>query len=532
MRFLKALAAFKPSNVKRGLDAARNPPSQAEIEASLASLTPEQRAAYEENMARVRAAQAESRAAWEQAAALSDEARTLGGPAGRHLHGPSMREFGSPDELHERVREQGVFAVVREQRAARRGEFKSALRQTFNRDAVKQIDDPERRRLVAAEERAARDLIRRSYAAPDAVPTAIDRLATRGATQVAEVLAHLRESGLAARPHDVFGVYRVPDRISGPITPQSERGRVVEWDVVRAAGAPPAAGSGDVPLTAASFAADERWVARRLGERSVLDEELAIAYLLAAGVGPEQCLGVARVAEFRELRDNDEDGDMTTLVKGVVAIHPERSADALAPLREAAPLTLAADHLAAAGIHVEVLDWATIAGAVHPRIHHPPPVPSPFPYLPSTPQELLRGYLEIVGVRPADSYGVQATVDRPRALIQGGLMTTNLGPKQPCADGKARMRTRGCEHVVIVYRDRPEYAAGRARWEAYASEILQARLSRDPRATIEVYDELDGVPGVVRPVARAAALLDRFWEWGAEQVVPHRYCWPPIDLAP
>jgi len=50
-------------NIKQGLDAVRNPPTPEEIEASMAGFTPEQRAAYEANMARVTAAQAQSNAA-------------------------------------------------------------------------------------------------------------------------------------------------------------------------------------------------------------------------------------------------------------------------------------------------------------------------------------------------------------------------------------------------------------------------------------------------------------------------------------
>ena len=41
-----AAEAFKPANLAKGLNAARNPPSQAEIDAALEHATPEQRAAY------------------------------------------------------------------------------------------------------------------------------------------------------------------------------------------------------------------------------------------------------------------------------------------------------------------------------------------------------------------------------------------------------------------------------------------------------------------------------------------------------
>ena len=83
-------------NRKQGLDAVRNPPDPAAIEASLASLTPEQRAAYDANMARVSVAQAESQASWELSAAINREARVLEGPAGTHLYGASADDLGSP----------------------------------------------------------------------------------------------------------------------------------------------------------------------------------------------------------------------------------------------------------------------------------------------------------------------------------------------------------------------------------------------------------------------------------------------------
>lgn len=559
MGFLKNVAlAFKPSNFMRGIDVARHGVDQAQIEASLASLTPEQRAAYDANMAQVEQGRAESQAAWEQAKRISEQTRVLEGPAGRYVYGAGVGDFASPSEIEASMMQQGTLPVVRELRAQRKGEFKQALRQSFGIQEVKQVVEPAERARLAAEERTARDLIRAPFAAPGAVPTAISRIATRGETQLAELLAYLQESGLSARPDQVFGVYRVPDRISGPVTPYSERGRVVEWDVVHAAGAArggaggvpggaaglAAGGSGAgssgaaaLPLVATSFRGEDRWVARRVGEPSVLDEDLALAFCLAAGIGPEQCAGLARISEFRALRGSggdDSAGELVTLVKGIVALHPQESSGTFARMRDAAPIALAPDQLTAAGVHVEVLNWEAIGRAVHLKVHHPPPVPSPFPYLPATPQELLRAYLEVVGLRPQDSYSAQATVDRPSPLMQGGFMSTNLGPKQPCADGEDRMRTHGCQHVVVVYRDRPEYAAGRERWAAYASEILQARLGnglglRPPLAVLDDEEFFSHLPSVVRPAARFAELIDRFDEWGQETVPPYRYCWPAVD---
>jgi hypothetical protein len=279
-----------------------------------------------------------------------------------------------------------------------------------------------------------------------------------------------------------------------------------------------------------SFVAGDRWVARSAGEPSVLDEDLALEFCVRAGIGPELCLGIARVSEFRTLRwgDADDNDYMRTIVKGVVAIHPEEPSGAYHQMRDEAPLALRAP--AELGVHVEVLNWGEIGRAVHPKIHHPPSVPSPFPYLPSTPQELLLAYLEVVGLQPSDCYSAQATVDRALELVQGGFLTTNLGPKQPCADGKDRMRTHACEHVVVAYRDRPEYAEGRARWAAYQQDVLQAHLERGMRLRPPVVvDDLSYIKsGVLRNVVRVAEAIDRIEVLAEEQLPPYRYCWPPV----
>jgi hypothetical protein len=405
----------------------------------------------------------------------------LFGPAGLAVHGPAVPEQQDASPRFARVN------------------VKSARRRSAP------VADPARH---AAAERAARGEARAPYRAPGDVAIHISRLPTRGRTQLDQVLGYLNASGLA--PDRVFGVYRVPDRISQELTAHSEKERPVEWDIVHS---DPHGTS--APFVATAFAADEQWVARRVGEPSVLDEELALAFCLSAGIGPERCAGLARVSEFRALRDG---GSLVcTLVRGVVAVHPRADTDAYERMRAAAPLLLHEP----AGIHVEVLNWAAIAAAVHPRATHPPLVPSPFPQLPATPQELLRAYLEVVGVRPEDSYSAQATVDRVRA--PGGAHT-DAGPKQPCADGKDRMRAHGCEHVVLVYRDRPEYVAGRARWAAYQAEQLQAELGRGTGVRRRI--ELDAHGG--RFSRAADALPDTWSEDFEERPLPYRYCWPPL----
>jgi hypothetical protein len=177
--FKQVLTAFKPSNIASGLDAARNPPSDEQIEASLKFLTPEQRAAYDANMAMVEQGRAESQAAWEQAEAVSDGTRVLEGPAGRYIYGAGVNDVATPAELEAMLRTEGTFATVRAMRASRRGELEQGLRQSFGIQEVKQISDPRERIEVAAAERAARDAARAPYRAPQAPELAISRLATR-----------------------------------------------------------------------------------------------------------------------------------------------------------------------------------------------------------------------------------------------------------------------------------------------------------------------------------------------------------------
>lgn len=286
------------SNIKQGLEAARNPPSQAEIEQRLQHLTPEQRAAYDAQMARVEQAQAEATAAHQQGIDINTAARVLEGPAGRYLYGAGAADYGTPEELQARIAEVGVWQATKEMRQVRKGDFKTGLRQTFNIREVPLEKDPVKAQQIYAAEHAERDRARAPYRSPAAEQVSISRIATRGGTQIPELVAHLAATGIAAQPHRVYGVYRVPDRISQALTPHSEQGRPVEWDVVHA----PLEQRGPAdPPRVTSFAAGDQWVARRLGEPSVLDEDLGIAFLYAGGVPPEQSLGVARYCEFRSM---------------------------------------------------------------------------------------------------------------------------------------------------------------------------------------------------------------------------------------
>ncbi len=513
----QAKQAMNVDAIKQGLDAARNPPTQEEIDASLETLTPEQRAAYDANMAQVNAG---------KQASLDAEAeiRVLDGPAGDFLFGTSIADQGAAWAAG------GVGAILSSSKTA----LGQSAKGIYGGDLAPHEKDRELAGRIMTQERAERDAARAPFLAADRPPLAISRLATRGATQLDELILFLQSSGLAARPDLVYGVYRVPDRISVGITPSSERARVVEWDIVHAElpGAPV-----EAPVTPTYFSAQDHWVARRKGEPSILDEDLGLAHLARAGIGPEGCLGIARFGNFVRPKDrwyalgNDEDTEnyLVPLVEGVVVLQPgSDDGGTQAQMAAEAPLLLGAEVLA--GTHSEVLNWAAVARAVHPRLQHPPASPSPFPYLPSTPQELLRAYLEIVGLRPTDCYSAQVTIDEPYALTGRIAMgTSTIGSAQPSADGKDRRRMHGARRIVVTYRDRPEYAEGRERWNHYQHDVLLAHLERATHVRRPVVPDELPQNALLRAGARALNIAEKassIGEW--EPPPPYRYCWPVI----
>ncbi|HYF45470.1 MAG TPA: hypothetical protein VD926_04620 [Acidimicrobiales bacterium] len=498
---------------------------------ALAAATPEQRAAYEAQLARAAAEDVQVHAGFEEAKALSEAARVLDGPAGDKLHGPGLTDEHSPEAIQRRLASEGMGAVVKGMWKQQMSGFGDALKDTVGGGKVPEVTDPQERVRVSMAERAARDAARAPYLAPQVPPIAFSRLATRGGTQIEELSAWLQQSGLVDRPDRVYGVYRVPDRISPTLTSHSEKGRVVEWDVVHEPGA--ATGASPTEVDDAWFPSRQQWVARRVGEPSILDEDLGIAYCRMAGLGPERCLGIARHSEFvRASWGESEHDNPRTQVVGVHVLHPDGAGgDTLSRLAGQAPIPLGPDVLA--GVHTEVLNVDAVEAVVHPRPQDPVPVPSPFAYLPSTPQELLRMYLEVVGIRASDCYGAQVTVHANREIFgRMGAGQTNVGPRQPCADGEERMRISAAEHVVVTHRDRPEYADGRQRWAAYQQAVLQAHLERGTgaRAAVWVDDLRDIDSGLLRAGATLLRGVDRIMMLGeGGPPPPYRYCWPPVE---
>src|SRR4029079_13163495 len=95
-------------------------------------------------------------------------------------------------------------------------------------------EDPEERARIAATEREARDRARAPYAAPHRPDVAFTRFATTGREQFDDLVGALRQSGLAAHPERVYGVYRVPDRFDH--SRNGEGGAYLEWEIAHEPG--------------------------------------------------------------------------------------------------------------------------------------------------------------------------------------------------------------------------------------------------------------------------------------------------------
>lgn len=497
----------------------------------LSKLTPAQRAKIEANQARVQSALAEadvqrSREAEELEMFQQelDDRRVLLGPAG----GDQTRaRVATNDEIRESI-DKGPAHMLRQQLSLSKRQLGEVADDLTRRHFDPGVLDPAAWQEIAAKEHAARETALLAYLddsseGSTSAPIRISRLATRGATQIDEVAAYLASSGLAARPDLVFGLYRVPDRISPALTPNSERGRVVEWDIVHAVD-PGLAACG---LPRVSFIDAKRLVTRRrLGEPEPLDEDVAISSLGVAGIGADRCLGISRAVDVRA--PSAEFSALRAEVAGVYAFTP---GDPGMPTPPTEVVDVAIGD--PPGCHVAVLNWHAIARVVQPRLQHPPIAPSPFPYLPLTPQELLLMYVRVVGLRAIDTFAAAVTVNQPTDLepqdFIAGRFEIDFGldsPKLPCADGKARTRLFGATQIVIAYRDRIDYQAGRDRWDRYQRDVLQARLHLGTGARRPVAADTFA-SGAIGTFERAVRKVDIFQE---DRTNPHRYCWPPIDL--
>jgi hypothetical protein len=121
----------------------------------------------------------------------------------------------------------------------------------------------------------------------------------------------------------------------------------------------------------------------------------------------------------------------------------------------------------------------------------------------------LRSYIEVVGLRPADSYSAQVTEDDARdisGVSRKGIVTlsTNRGP---------------------------EYAVGRERWTTYERDVLAAALAHgsDVRSPVVGPDFLErGVAGrLINVAGEIYDFIEGVGDDPFEDIPPYRYCWPP-----
>lgn len=507
--------AMRPSAIKQGLAAGRESFAGGPAPEQIAALPPEQRRAYEDAIARANAAA-------EKLIADQRASRVLLGPAGDHLYGPlpTAAELTRMDVAHEVSRAaKGVADALRETVKGRSAP--PPPRPPVSSDRATQ----------EAHERAERERARAPYLAPGRNPVIVTRVPTERSNPIAGLAAWLGTSGLAVRPDLVYGVARVPDHLPGGIG--LGRAAIIEWEVVHSAteAHPPAS-----PADVTEFDARERWVSRRPGEPSLLDEDLGLAYLQEAGIGPERCLGIARRIGVDARSGGDESTVEARVLVGVTGLAvlqpPGTAGETAARMGEVRPLSFTPP----AEVCTEVLNWGAVRAAVMPRTDKRPAIPSPFPYLPATPQELLQAYLEVVGIAPHDCYSAQVTQDETENLVgRTAHMTTTNADQEVAADGTMRRRFRGGDRVVVVYRDRPAYAAGRERWATYQREVLQAQLHVGVglRAPLPAQSALErgALGSLQRGIDTVVDLVTGYgWDTSDFAPIPHfRYCWPPAD---
>lgn len=443
----------------------------------------------EEKMARIYARAAEQ-AAEREAAGRKAQAEYAAFAAQHGLAAPPTQPVAAPTNLRE------IGAVLRQSLEG----FKDALGETFDDrrsvldpgDAdlnrpIPEVEDPAQREEIIRAERAAREATRVPFCGSELPEITFTRFATTGRTQLDDVVRALQSSGLAAHPERVYGVYRVPDRFDH--NRNSEGKAYLEWEIVHQPGA--LAPAADEILTT-GFKRDDHWVARRPGGPSVADEDVAGALIAHARVEPEDCYGLHRLMQVRG-RDSEESGkSWTPLIEGVLLFSRplESIPEAQQRMTAEAPLALTEPQ----PFRLEILDWEAVAAWVSPHRNGPHRTPSPLPHLPSTWQELLVAYLQVVGVRSEDCYGVQITRTAERSIADLSMASARKNfrspPKVPSVDGEDRRRLHVAEHLVIAYRDRSEYGQGRERWRAYQHEVLRARLDHlsGVRPAIEVDD--------------------------------------------
>jgi hypothetical protein len=336
------------------------------------------------------------------------------------------------------------------------------------------------REEYAAQERAARDAARAPYRA-GAAP-AFTRFSTTGNAQLQYVATQLQ----TLDPADVYGVYRVPDRLD-PNRRGGEGKVTIEWEIAHRAD--PGAAQHTVHVTA--FPREAHVAARRPGEPSVLDEDVAGELARRANLQPEDSYGLTRLLQIRGI-EFDNGTSWSAEVEGVLQFTRTSLEDAQRAMAAEAPLATFNSPF-----HLEILDWEAVAAYNAPFRYGDARIPAPLPHLPTDFHELLTMYLEVVGLRPEDCFGVQATRGKEGILADLSLASF----RQNFNADKSRFHA--TEHLVLTYRDSEAYREGRARWAAYQAEILKARL-----------DHLsDGVRTPIAPLPQRPSFLGELFDF-------------------
>src|SRR4051794_4249795 len=305
----------------------------------------------------------------------------------------------------------------------------------------------------AAQERAVRDAARAPYRA--AGGPVFTRFATTGNAQLRDVATQLQ----TLDPGDVYGVYRVPDRLGRP-RGGGEGKITVEWEIAHRPN--PRGAAHTVHVTA--FPRQAHVAARRPGEPSVLDQDVAGELARRANLQPEDSYGLTRLLQIRGI-NFDDGSSWGAEIEGVLQFTRTSLEDAQRAMAAEAPLARLDSPF-----QLEILDWEAVAAYNSPFRYGPARIPAPLPHLPTDFHELLTAYIEVVGLRPEDCYGVQAT-----RTTEGMLADLSLASfRKNWNTDKARCHA--AEHLVLTYRDSEGYREGRARWAAYQADVLKARL--------------------------------------------------------
>src|SRR5262249_40932759 len=193
------------------------------------------------------------------------------------------------------------------------------------------------------------------------------------------------------------------------------------------------------------FPREARIAARRPGEPSVLDEDVAGELARRANLQPEDSYGLTRLLQIRGI-EFEEGSSWSAEVEGVLQFTRTNLEDAQRAMAAEAPLARLDSPF-----HLEILDWEAVAAYNSPFRYAPARVPAPLPHLPTDFHELLSAYIEVVGLRPEDCFGVQVT-------RTGEGILTDLSIASWSKNFKAdRSRFHAAQHVVLTYRDTDAY---------------------------------------------------------------------------